>query len=358
MLVLALLWTGAARAERRLQERRAEAAIVLAQIRELDEEVGHAAERWNGANLRLNSIETELARTRVGLRRARAGYSVAQRRAADRLVELYVEGAPDPALQVVLGARSLGQVMDALDTRERMAEHDSNLVRELKRQRNATKKNTERLAVARAAQRSVVQRLAAARAAVESRLAERRRLLANVQSEVRRLEVAERVREAALQRRALAEVAQENPAFAEQAASGAAGTPPPQANEPAPAPPTGGRGAQVVAIAMRYLGVPYKWGGATPSVGFDCSGLTMYVFAQIGVSLPHYAAAQYRMGVPVARSQLQPGDLVFFSGLGHMGMYIGGGNFIHAPRTGDVVKISSLSDPYRVANWVGARRVL
>ena len=109
---------------------------------------------------------------------------------------------------------------------------------------------------------------------------------------------------------------------------------------------------------MRYLGVPYKWGGASPSTGFDCSGFTMYVFAQIGVSLPHYAAAQYGLGRPVAKSDLAPGDLVFFRGLGHMGMYIGGGNFIHSPRTGDVVKISSLSEPYRVANWVGARRVL
>jgi len=109
---------------------------------------------------------------------------------------------------------------------------------------------------------------------------------------------------------------------------------------------------------MRYLGVPYKWGGASPSTGFDCSGLTMYVFAQIGVSLPHYAAAQYGLGRAVSKSELQPGDLVFFSGLGHMGMYIGGGNFIHAPRTGDVVKISSINDPYRVAGWVGARRVL
>ncbi len=70
----------------------------------------------------------------------------------------------------------------------------------------------------------------------------------------------------------------------------------------------------------------------------------MYVFAQIGVSLPHNAAAQYGTGSPVSRDQLQPGDLVFFNGLGHVGIYIGGGQFIHSPHTGDVVKISSLSD--------------
>ena len=108
---------------------------------------------------------------------------------------------------------------------------------------------------------------------------------------------------------------------------------------------------------MQYLGVPYRWGGASPSTGFDCSGFTMYVYAQVGVSLPHNAAAQYGHGTPVARSDLQPGDLVFFNGLGHNGMYVGGGQFIHAPHTGDVVKISSLSDSWYAATWVGARRL-
>ena len=82
----------------------------------------------------------------------------------------------------------------------------------------------------------------------------------------------------------------------------------------------------------------------------------MYVYAQIGIALPHYTVAQYRVGVPVARDQLQPGDLVFFDGLGHVGIYVGGGNFIHAPHTGDVVKISSLTGWY-AATYVGARRL-
>jgi cell wall-associated NlpC family hydrolase len=107
---------------------------------------------------------------------------------------------------------------------------------------------------------------------------------------------------------------------------------------------------------MQYLGVPYVWGGASPS-GFDCSGFSMYVYAQLGVSLPHHAASQYGMGTPVSKDQLQAGDLVFFNGLGHMGIYIGGGQFIHAPHTGDVVKISSLSDSWYARTWVGARRL-
>src|SRR5205823_14371653 len=101
---------------------------------------------------------------------------------------------------------------------------------------------------------------------------------------------------------------------------------------PAP-PPTH---SSVVSIAERYRGVPDRWGGASPS-GFDCSGLVMYVFAQVGVYLPHSSYMQFHLGRYVSRSQLQPGDVVFFNGASHEGIYIGGGQFVHAPHTGDVV---------------------
>jgi hypothetical protein len=119
-------------------------------------------------------------------------------------------------------------------------------------------------------------------------------------------------------------------------------------------------GGQAVAFAYRFLGVPYVWGGATPE-GFDCSGLTMYVYAQLGIKLGHYTGFQYYQGRRVPRDQLQPGDLVFFhsspSGVpGHEGMYIGNGSFIHAPHTGDVVKISSMFDTRYALSYMGAVR--
>ncbi len=117
------------------------------------------------------------------------------------------------------------------------------------------------------------------------------------------------------------------------------------------------RGARAAAIAQRYLGVRYRWGGASPGTGFDCSGFVMYVYAKVGVSLPHNAAAQYRHGRRVSRDQLRAGDVVFFANLGHDGIYLRGGRFIHAPHSGDVVKISSLRESWYARSFVGARRL-
>ena len=116
----------------------------------------------------------------------------------------------------------------------------------------------------------------------------------------------------------------------------------------------------VVSIAMQYLGVPYKWGGASPTTGFDCSGLVQYVFAQVGISLPHYTVSQwnYAGAVPVPKNQLQPGDLVFFNGLDHVGIYIGYGDFIDAPHTGAAVEIDSLSEKWFASRYNGARRIV
>ena len=114
-------------------------------------------------------------------------------------------------------------------------------------------------------------------------------------------------------------------------------------------------GERAARLARRYVGVPYAWGGASPGHGFDCSGLVMYVYSKLGVSLPHHAASQYHYGREVSRWALKPGDLVFFSGLGHVGLFIGKGRFIDAPQSGAVVRVTSLAS--RSSSFVGARRV-
>jgi cell wall-associated NlpC family hydrolase len=124
--------------------------------------------------------------------------------------------------------------------------------------------------------------------------------------------------------------------------------------------PSGTIGEKAVSIVQRYLGIPYVWAGADPVTGFDCSGLVMYVYGQLGIHLIHYTGSQIHEGTPVPREALLPGDIVFFyphAGVpGHEGMYIGNDQFIHAPHTGDVVKISSLKDPTYAFAYVGAVR--
>ncbi len=118
--------------------------------------------------------------------------------------------------------------------------------------------------------------------------------------------------------------------------------------------------ANVVSIAKKYLGTKYVWGGESPKTGFDCSGLVQWAAGQVGVKLPRTTYEQYKVGTPVDRQNLQPGDSVFFhptsQGPSHMGIYVGNGKFLHAPHTGDVVKISNLDDSYYQKNFMGGRR--
>ena len=134
------------------------------------------------------------------------------------------------------------------------------------------------------------------------------------------------------------------------------------AETPADNPAATVSGSEIVSLAQQYLGVPYVYGGSSPS-GFDCSGFTMYIFAQVGVKLPHGATSQLSYGASVSRSELQPGDLVFFQDYGavasHVGIYIGGDQFIHASSSyynGHCVVISSLTETYYNSHYYTARR--
>jgi cell wall-associated NlpC family hydrolase len=111
-----------------------------------------------------------------------------------------------------------------------------------------------------------------------------------------------------------------------------------------PADPGPTFGHRVVAYARHFLGIPYSWGGATPRTGFDCSGLVRFVYGHFGIPLPHSSYADLMRGHRVSRRWLRAGDLVFFSGASHVGIYVGGGRFIDAPHSGAVVRISTMQD--------------
>ena len=115
--------------------------------------------------------------------------------------------------------------------------------------------------------------------------------------------------------------------------------------------------ASVVRFARHFLGTRYAYGGTSPASGFDCSGFTSFVYRHFGIDLPHYSGGQFELGRRVSRAGLRPGDLVFFDGLGHVGIYVGAGRFIHAPHSGTRVSIETLSGWYG-ARFDGARRLL
>jgi peptidoglycan DL-endopeptidase CwlO len=327
---------------------------VLNQIQGLDGNLSHAVEAYNLANEKLAAIQSDLRENRRELKLAQRNLGRAQTALELRLVQLYTAGGDGTGLEVLIGATSIEDLIERLDTSTRVSDQSAQVLREVKAYRVDVRTRRARLKQARVEQARLVAERASQKASIEGQLVERQRLLGSIRSEIGRLQAAERAQQARLAAEAQARLSSPQTGMEVLAAStgslgsGGGGT------DPIPvAPPS--RYGGVVGIAMQYLGTPYVYGGSSPS-GFDCSGFIMYVYAKIGVSLPHNAAAQYGYGTPVSRDQLQAGDLVFFNGLGHAGIYVGGGSFIHSPHTGDVVKISSMSGWYS-STYVGARRL-
>ena len=316
---------------------------MLGQIQQLDSSLERAIEAYDLATVKLQRIKHDLNTNTHDLFIAKRSLKASQRQLSARLVELYTSQDQDSTLAVLLGSTSLDQMLSRIDAVDRVGQQDSLVLSQVTHLRREVQRRQHRLKRDNAEQTQVVAQRAAARASIQSQLGQRRGLLSSIHSEIATLQAQERARQAELARQAQAAAQQPvSTATVVQNVGGGGIAPPPTQSG-------------VVGIAEQYLGVPYVWGGASPS-GFDCSGFTMYVYAQVGVSLPHNAAAQYGYGSPVSRGNLAPGDLVFFDGLGHVGLYVGGNTFIHAPHTGDVVKISSLSGWY-AATYVGARRL-
>jgi cell wall-associated NlpC family hydrolase len=126
-------------------------------------------------------------------------------------------------------------------------------------------------------------------------------------------------------------------------------------NAPVP-PPT--RAERALDAALDMVGTPYRWGGESPATGFDCSGLVRWAYGRVGVELPHNSYALYSEGRRVRETRMEPGDILFFEGLGHVGLYVGNGRMVHSPETGRNVEVVRLTTTNYGARLVGARRVV
>jgi peptidoglycan DL-endopeptidase CwlO len=329
--------------------KQAQAQQVLAQIQQIDESMGAVVEQYNLANVRLQKIETDQRENRKQLKVTKANLKVAQKSLAARLVTAYTSTQDDTTLSLLLGSTSFEDLLNRLEAVNSTSQQDASIVQQVTSFKAAVQQHRAELSKAHTEQQGVVAEKAAQKQRIQSQLASRRQLLSSIKGEIQRFKAAEAVQQRQFEAAAQSRLSSGTQIATTEGVGISASTP--EGSTVAPPNVHGG----VVGIAMRYLGVPYVWGGSTPR-GFDCSGLVAYVFAQIGVSLPHSSYSQFGMGTAVSISQLQPGDLVFFTGASHVGIYIGGGQFIHAPHTGDVVKISSLSGYYS-SNFAGGRRI-
>jgi cell wall-associated NlpC family hydrolase len=327
----------------------------MGQLQHLSDSLERARSQYDASTAQLAKIQRDLRENRHELRVARHNLKASQRTIALRLVALYRSDQAS-TLEVILGARSLDDMITRMDSAKSVTSQDANVLAQVKQFRITIKHSAEVLKKAKEEQQRVVAQRAAQKASIESQITQGNNLLASIKGQIAQMVAADRARQLQMAAAAQQRLQMEHRVQQQQAQDTVVGVTAaaPQADTVVAPPPTHGG---VVGVALSQLGTPYVWAGSSPG-GFDCSGLVMWAYAQVGVSLPHSSYGQYGYGVPVSRDQLQPGDLVFFDGLGHVGIYIGGGQFVHAPHTGDVVKISSLSEGWYTSSYVGARRIL
>ncbi len=328
---------------------------MLGQLQQLSDSLERARSQYDAANAQLATTQRNLRENRHELHIAKRNLKVSERVIAARLVTLYTSEQTS-TLEVILGAKSLDDMITGIDSAKSVTSLDAQVLGQVKHFKRAVKRNGVLLAQERASQQRLVAQRTAAKQSIESKISQSQRLLSSIKGQIAQIQAAQAARQLQMAAAAQARLAVQHRITEQQAADTVVGisaiTP---TTDTIVAPPSTHSG--VVGVALSQLGTPYVWAGASPG-GFDCSGLVMWSFAQVGVSLPHSTYSDYGLGVPVSRDQLQPGDLVFFDGLGHMGIYIGGGQFVHAPHTGDVVKISSLDESWYASTYVGARRIL
>lgn len=317
-----------------ISEKKAHLARVQEKLQVVYHEADIAVEKYNQATSKLETVQQQIKVNTRLLKVAEYNLAVANTQLKARAESIYK--ARDVSLMdVVFASNTFDDLVTQLDLLERLGNNDVDTVKAIAAYRADIKDRRVRLDADKKSAAELVQERADQKNAVLALENELESMTAGIKADINRLQAQAR---AAARRAAAQALAAAN--------DGGGGNPGPVVD------PGGSGRSAVVGIAQRYLGVPYVWGGAGPS-GFDCSGLTMYCYAQIGIGLAHGATLQQRASTPVPISALQSGDLVFFGNASfssHVGIYVGGSTMIHAPRTGDVVRYSDMSHA-----WIGGR---
>ncbi len=342
----------------KLSDKRAQAAVIERQLNAMDVRLEASIEAYNSAHQHLSDVRAQIRQNTIQLAIARHSLHIARVQLAAFLVSSYKQSGngSNDTTAYVLGSGSFTTLVDRVEYVQRISKSETELLgavtsaeHEIARRQSALRKEVS-------SAKALFAEAASHKATIEAGLRARQQLLDSVHADIRQMIDQQRAARDRAARAAAAKLQQQanQPPATSGGGSGGGSSGGSGGGTYSP-PPAGTLGQQAAAIAQQYLGVPYVWGGASPS-GFDCSGLVVYVYGRLGISLPHYTVSIWNMGAHVGSGQLAPGDLVFFySDLGHMGIYIGGGLFIHAPHTGDVVKISSMAD--YAGDYMGAVRI-
>jgi cell wall-associated NlpC family hydrolase len=338
----------------RIGDTQAQAARAWARIQSDGQRLERVVERSNRARVRLAQTDDSIHQNQVVLAATRVNLKRAEQALSASLVSAYKSPAPDP-LEAALEARNFGQVLEQFALLDRTNTYNAGMLTAIRSYRVEIVRRQRVLAHERVTRQATADDLRSLQVRIRSSVAAERRRYRELRAEVRRLIDAHRRAELAASRR----VAAKTLALHIDAAAvvvndiGGVSIGGDATSAPLPAPSSAAAGA--VGVALGQLGAPYVAGGADPS-GFDCSGLVSWAYAQAGhAGLPHFTGDLWNSGTRInSTSELAPGDLVFFNGLNHVGMYVGGGSFVEAPHTGDVVKISSLASR---SDYIGAVRI-
>ena len=312
-----------------LAVKKAEAARAQAQVESLNTKAEIASEKYNAARARYNVLTTKVKAAERRIAKLEKQQRYLQSHLNTRVSEMYRTG-PHGYLSVLLSVRSFEDFDGTARVLAALNQKDASTVAQLKASKEEVKKTRATLVAAQKDARRQKNAMAANAKAVETQLAARKRLLAGLTAEIQAL-VARR-----LAAQSSPEQARTMKLLLKQRTAATGGV-------YLGGKPSSQKAAAAVYYAEKEIGKPYVWAADGPDT-FDCSGLMLFAYGKVGVELTHYSGQQIKEGKRVSRSNLQPGDLVFFgSPIHHVGMYVGGGAFLEAPYTGAEVRITRLS---------------